>query len=512
VPRSIRIAASLGLLAALAATTSCGSSAATSAPAFGQAARVVPANSLAFFDVDLDRNSDGWRNLTALGARVPGFAGMVAKLQADLARTGADGQSFDTAVRPWLGDEAAVAVTSIDISSGRPKPVIEAYVAVKDEGALEHVLSTGSQTAKDGSTGGYTLYRERSGSMVAGVGSGALLLASSPAALQQEIALRNGRGAALAGNPTYRRVLADLPGSRIVTGFLDPAQLANLLGLATALEPQTGGSSATLSRLHTELAQLPGVGLSASVDTGGLRFASVALVSGGAAQQMTAPGYEPALLQQVPAGALAFADVHGSPAVLSALQSSAGLTGLATMPAGVPVPPRARIFGLALHDALPVLTGEFAFDVVPGPGADLLATPAQPASAAAGLERLFSAVARLVPQTSVAHVPGGEQLVLPHAAGAKSIGWRRSGGLFVVGTDPSTARPAATLAGNPAFTALLHTAGVPTTVGSLVYLNVPGLANLSSNPPAGLRALGGLVAWTQVDPGRLTGEIYLAVP
>jgi hypothetical protein len=165
-----------------------------------------------------------------------------------------------------------------------------------------------------------------------------------------------------------------------------------------------------------------------------------------------------------------------------------------------------------MHDVLPAMSGEFAFDLLPGPGADLLATPARPAAAAAGLGRLLTTLSRLIPHTAVARVPGGEQLVLPPAAGAMSIGWRSDGRLLVLGTNPSTARPAASLAADPAFASLLHEAGVPATVTGLLYLNVAGVASLSGHPPAGVRALGGLIAWGQASRGRLTGEIYLSVP
>ena len=512
--RLIRTAASAGLLAGALAASSCGSGAGAGAQPFGQAARSVPASSLAFVDVNLDRSSDGWRNLQALGRRIPGFGRMVSQLHADLAKHGSSGQSYDTSIAPWLGSEAGVAVTSIDLSSGQPQPVIEGYVAVRDEGALEHELASDHLSVKVGASNGYALYRQRTGGLFFGVGSGALLVASGRAALQQQIALRTGKGQTLATSTAYRQAIAALPGSRVITGFADPSQLGNLLGLATAFAPG-GGTQSSMAKLRSELADITGVGFSASVDPAGFRLAGVVLVHGRAAQQMQAtPGFEPALLAQVPASALAVADLHGSPATLRALQTTSGLSGLSGLPTvpGAPVPPQLRAATVAMRDALPVLTGEFAVDLLPSPGGDLLATPAKPAAAQAALGRLFATVARLIPHARVARVAGGEQLVLPPKLGAMSVGWRRAGGLFVAGTDPSTAKPAASLADSPAFTSLLHQAGVPTSVTGLLYVNIPGLAGLSGGSPADLRAFGGLVAWGQIGPGRVTGQIYVSVP
>lgn len=495
---TIRLAAP-AITIALAA--GCGSGSGAAAPGFGAAAAAVPAHSLVFVDVDLDRGSSGWRNLERLGPRIPGWAALGAQLRAQMAHSSGQG-SFDSEIRPWLGDEAGVAVTSVDVSGPNPKPVVEAYVAVTDESALKRTLTGPGHFTPTGSSGGYALYRNQRRSAYAAVSSSALLLATTGAALHQQIDLRGGHGASLAANSAYRHTIAALPGSRLITGYVDGARLGQLIDLAMLSGPQLPGASpAGMAQIQKALTQLAGIGFSLSADPGGVRLAfDASRAPGGGSEQVQQ--FSPTLIHDVPAGALAYVGLHGSPRLAGGAALS-GAMGEAAIPAQV------RPLLTLVREAAPLLTGEIGFDVVPGApvGANLLLAPADPAAAGTALTHILTGLRRMVPHPVIAGSATGGALRFP---GSPVIRWQHRGGLIEIGTSPGPA--GASLATAPAFTSLLAQAGVPTRVTALAYLNVPALAGLAPGAPPALHALGGLVGWTQMANGTALGELYLAIP
>jgi len=505
--RVVDLAVALAIAAPACALAGCGSGSAATAAATGAGASAVPAQTLAFVDVNLDRSSTGWRNLQTVGARIPGWTTLTRQLLTALAHGSGAGQNFDSAIRPWLGGEAAVAVTSVDISGGRPHPVVEAYVAVTDPSALERALTGVGGFTGDGTRDGYSLYRApASAGSYAAVGSGALLIASSSAALDQQISLGGGHGATLASTGLYRRTLAALPGGRVLTGFVNTSRIGNLLGLAASIAPGAGGVSAPqIARLDQAVASSGSVGLALSADPGGLRAAAVVVppTATGPAPSGTA-AFVPALLHQVPASTLAYVGTHGSAAAATAWRAApSALSGAARTALEV------------LGRAAPLFTGEIGIDATAAParGLNVLLTPADPVAAAAAINRLVSSLHTWAPHAVVRRGPAGGFVELGKAAaGLPPIGWHRNGGMFVIGTDPAAPAPANSLADAPAFTALLAQAGVPTRVTALAYVNVPGLAELAPGSSPELHALGGLVAWGEVDRNVLVGEMYLQVP
>ena len=495
---TVRLAAP-AIVIALAA--GCGSGSGSAAPGFGAAAAAVPAHPLVFVDVNLDRGSAGWRNLERLGPRIPGWASLSAQLRSQMAHSTGQG-SFDSEIRPWLGNEAGLAVTSVDVSGANPKPVIEAYVSVIDEGALKQALTGPGHFTPTGSSGGYSLYRNARQSVYAAAGSNVLLLASTSAALHQQIGLRDGHGASLAASPAYRHTVSALPGSRLITGYVDGARLSELINLAMLSGPQLPGSSpAAMAAIQKALRRLAGVGFSVSADPGGVRLAFDATRTPGSPPEQ-AEQFSPTLLHDVPANALAYVGLRGSPKLAGGAALS-GAMGEAAMPAQV------RPLLTLVREAAPLLTGEIGFDVVPGApvGANLLLAPADPAAAATALTRVLAGLRRMTPHPAITGSAAGGALRVP---GSPAIRWQRRGGLIEIGTSPGAT--GASLADAPAFTSLLAQAGVPTRVTAFAYVNVPALAGLAPGAPAAVHALGGLVGWMQLDGGATVGELYLAVP
>src|SRR5438067_1062563 len=156
-------------VAALAAGCGQGSSAPASGP--GDAARAIPAGSLAYLQVDLDHDSAAWQRFTAVGRGFPGWQQLIGTLRGRL-----DGgrETFTRHVEPWLGGEAAVAVTSID--AGRGKPNLLVYLASTDDGkAIDAIRSRPDPGRPAGSLDGYREFR--SGGDYVAAGDGAVLMA-----------------------------------------------------------------------------------------------------------------------------------------------------------------------------------------------------------------------------------------------------------------------------------------------------------------------------------------------
>jgi hypothetical protein len=91
----------------------------------GEAARIVPAGALAFVRVSTDPDDPAARRLQRLAPRIPGVLSLRdAALSAVALAPGAFDPQRD--VRPWLGDEAAVAL--VDIGGGRFGSLVLAQV------------------------------------------------------------------------------------------------------------------------------------------------------------------------------------------------------------------------------------------------------------------------------------------------------------------------------------------------------------------------------------------------
>ena len=69
----------------LASVASSGGGSAGAAGTDGLGAQAAPATSIAFFDVNIDRDSDGWKQLLALGARFPSWPKLVTQLNTTFA-------------------------------------------------------------------------------------------------------------------------------------------------------------------------------------------------------------------------------------------------------------------------------------------------------------------------------------------------------------------------------------------------------------------------------------------
>ena len=89
-PRAFAVLAAVGIIAAGCGGSS-GGGAAGAAGTDGLGAQAAPASSIAFFDVNIDRGSAGWKQMLALGARFPSWPKLITQLNTSLNQVGSDG-------------------------------------------------------------------------------------------------------------------------------------------------------------------------------------------------------------------------------------------------------------------------------------------------------------------------------------------------------------------------------------------------------------------------------------
>ena len=268
------LAGSVALLVGILAIAAAG--ALSSAGPGGEAARIVPAGALAFVRLSTDPDDPAARRLQRLAPRIPGFLSLRdSALGAVSLAPGAFDPQRD--VRPWLGDEAAVAL--VDIGGGRFGSLVLAQVRSRPraEALLQRVAGRGRGVR----------YREtvlrRFGPNAAAF-AGGFLLAGPEAAVRRAVDVARGDAPALADAPGFE---AALEGSR------QPAEAyVSPRGLRSFVREQGGVARVVAGLLDGP--KLRGVGVSARADARGLRLHAAAPGSGrgggGAAARRRRPG------------------------------------------------------------------------------------------------------------------------------------------------------------------------------------------------------------------------------
>src|SRR4051794_13116869 len=246
----------------------------------GEAAALVPASALAFVRLSTDPQDAAARRLLALAPRIPGFLSLRdAALSAVSPAPGAFDPRRD--VRPWLGDEAAVAL--VDVGGGRFASIVLAQVRSRPraEALLQRVAGGGAGVRYHG-----TVLRRFGGN--AAVFAKGFLIAGPEAAVRRAVDVAEGGAPALAGARGFEDALDDA--RQPVQGYLSPR------GLRGAVRAQSGVAGAVAALIDRP--GLKAVGGSLGADGGGLRV-HARLVGAGGAQ------VRPRLLAGVPAEAVA---------------------------------------------------------------------------------------------------------------------------------------------------------------------------------------------------------------
>ncbi|MDQ1486027.1 MAG: hypothetical protein QOJ62_1720 [Actinomycetota bacterium] len=199
----------------------------------GQPDTWAPANSIAFAKFDLDPSSAQQTAAWQFEQKFPSAphvskAGDLkdALLGAAFKKQAGDTTDFAADVKPWLGDQVAVAV----FTDGLMKPVTVEILQVTDAAKAKAGLAKISKDNAAGSTG-----RPPSGYTVEG---GYAIIGETQSIVDDAVAAA--RKSNIGDNATYGSDIATLKGDRIATGWVD---LTAVMKLTTAAQGQlaTGG-------------------------------------------------------------------------------------------------------------------------------------------------------------------------------------------------------------------------------------------------------------------------------
>jgi hypothetical protein len=292
-----RALALIGVLAAIVLVVvlvrSCGDDEGGKAPATG-AARMVPADALLYAHLSTDGQRPAVRRALELASRFPSFPRARDAALGRLSRAGA-GLSFDRDVRPWLGDEAALALLNTPGQTAGSVIVLD----VTDKGKAEAFLAKVAGPPKRSSYRGTAI--QAYGNASAAFVDGDLAIGQAPG-LQAAIDAAAGRTPSLAKSKVFQRASDGLPAGRVADVFASPE------GVARVLASQGGGLGAAGALLNQPT--LEGVSLAVTPESQGMRLTVHSALNAAQSRRLPrAQSFEPKLIGSVPEGAMAYLGV-----------------------------------------------------------------------------------------------------------------------------------------------------------------------------------------------------------
>jgi hypothetical protein len=421
------------------------SSSASSSTDLGAAAAVAPANAAAFVAIDSDLSSSQWHVVDGLLAHVPAHDALLAGLRARFEQR--TKLSWTDDVEPALGSELDLVVLS------GAKPRIVGLTRGGDQAKLDALLHRLGPATVSEQIDGWTAF------------------AQTQAALDTVAHAT----AKLAGDDLYRAATAKLDGDALVHAYASGAGAAQLL----AAVPSAAAGAQPLDWAAVDVV----------ASDAGLRIDGYTQDS--TSQRGATPppvAVRSNLLDEIPAGALAVADVQVTPGAIDL----ANPTGL----------PKALQQLIAANPSLPgdvqaLLGGETAFYVRPGlpiPELTLVTQPADTHAAELALANLEQTLRR-----ALAASPGGallQAVPILHAV---------LGGQLIVSTSQQgldafrSAGPK--LSSDPGFKAAQQGSGMPSQTTGFLYVNLPSVVPVVQlvAPLLGLQLSPGFAS----DPGAL---------
>jgi hypothetical protein len=524
-PKAFAALAAVGIIAAGCGGSSGGGSAGA-AGTDGLGAQAAPATSIAFFDVNIDRGSDGWKQMLALGARFPSWPKLITQLNTSLDKVGSDGSSFNRDIEPWLGGEASVAVTGVTVggASGGGSAQFVAYVQSKDDGQLETALTRGGETVKGAPYSDFDTFTSKDGTTFAAVHDGALLVSNSEMTLHQAIDVRGGKGDQLANATNFKDAMAALPANNSAVGYVDGGQLQTLSQLATSQASsrgvQAGGvSPQALDQFSAQLKGVRALAFAATPEDQGLRFRFAELLSTDAPPSMTdVTEFTPTLESSASGDSYVYIGFQNLGPMLKTALTSLGTSQAELQKTFAQIQTQT---GISFDDDLvPLLTGEHAITVGPGlpVSAALLLKPADAAKGEATLRKITAAISKQGAAT-FADGNGGQTTQVS----GLPVGWRRSGDLLAVSNDPKAGDTvSSSLADDASWKDFQKAIGVPDSVTGILYVNVGRLLGLAKTFTSGSSAsdqealdnaahVGRVVAWGAKDGDTLSADLFVEI-
>lgn len=291
--------AGAALLAVAAAAVAIAITSAEAAPATG-AASLVPDDALAYVHLSTDPGRPAVKRGLEVAARLPDFPLLSGQLATRLGAitTGGTRVDFRRDIRPWLGNEAALALLNTQSATAGSMVVLDVRNPAK---ARSFIAGAGATSA--GGYQGTSLYRYRSGTELAFVKH--YLVLGQPASVRSAIDLAAGRLQPLSANGAYQRAAAGEPADRVLDAYASPA------GVRRLLVPQGGLIAAVGALLYQPT--LTGVTLSVSATSGGATVRVHSTLDPNL-QRASVPGgaqFTPTLDKVIPSGSMLLLDVTG---------------------------------------------------------------------------------------------------------------------------------------------------------------------------------------------------------
>jgi hypothetical protein len=356
-----------------------------------RAAAAVPADATAYVTVYLQPTTGQQLNLAILLGNVPGFedaAGLDEKLHEISARfLGMAGIDYQADVRPWLGNQVALALSA---SAGGTQGSALVILAVKDRelaaSALADIAAARGMSPAAETYQGQPISVDPSASWA--LLDDQLLVASDRATLERAIDAAADRRPSLADNASFNAAMRRLPPDHLAAAYLDVAGVADTSGAGEAASGYSGLGAALI-------AEPDGLRLLGSAPF------DAATASRAARQGFAAASASTTLAGRMPPGTQASAIVFNLHGLLSAAER-----GLADQPAASDLLTslnqlRALAgFGLGIsidNDLLPMFDGEVGVALSglgAAPHGQLIVKPPNMQAATAALDRLRSGLAR----------------------------------------------------------------------------------------------------------------------
>lgn len=487
--RLLALLAAVGVVAAVVAVVLLASSGGDDPPSTA-AAKLVPSNALVFLNVSTDPDRDGVKRAVALGGKLPAFRAVRTTIERRLgSRQGPI--NFARDVRPWLGDEAALAVLPTSGTVSESEIVLDVRDRAKAESFIKRSAG-GSSTAK---YRGVAIHRY--GTVATAFVSGDLVIAPEPV-IHGAIDRSKGRGDSLAKAKLFQQAYDGLPAGRVIDVFVSRDGVHRLLAPA--------GGILGLAGTVVDQPALEAVGASVTASGGKAQLTVHTALDQALAKATPATfkPFSPELVSDVPSGTLAYLGLAGldrAAARLLALAGASGVNGagLAQLAAGARATLERRA-GVDLdRDVLSVLRGEAALFVLPAVPAPTLAvvakTPDEKRTREA-LAKLQLPLARLFapPSTGAGQAPtfqdrdiGGVDAFQLRLTPTVELDYAVFDGKLVIATSLAGIRrikdDKQSLSDDAAFQSVLSSR--PSRVTSLVFLDFGQLLSLSERTGLG---------------------------
>lgn len=321
------------------------------------AASIVPADTLAYINLSTDSSRPAVKQELALLERFPSYPLASAALLTRLASIVGGGKSvnFATDIKPWLGNEVAVAF--LNTASSAAGSLIA--LAVTDQSRARALLLRSGATS-NGTYRGVQLYRYRTGTELAFVRD--YLTLGQAASVRTAIDVSTGASPSLATNPAYVRASAGEPPDRVLDAYASAAGVQRIL-------VSRGGALGGLGVLLYQPA-LDGTAISVTPALGGAEVLihSVLNPSLKRLSGSPTPPFLPTLQNVAPSGSTLFLDTDGLDQAAPVVFKAAAAAGIAGR-----VGPLLHRLGDALaaegvspRTLVSIFSGETAVAVVPG--------------------------------------------------------------------------------------------------------------------------------------------------